>query len=296
MTPETASFSTGPDEIPAYRRPADLPDFKNPPVSEVVLSVRFEPLSLEFVRLVVAAQELFSADLPNPSQQPRLEMPIEDLSGLPVESIPRFELVDTMPSPRLWCMSDSGDELVQLQDDFFARNWRRSDGSDAVYPHFEAVRSPFVHGLQELQARLGGAEGLPIIPVQCEVTYVNTITGSGDRKIHSTLNRVLRIVGSMGDGFLPAAEGVQVSSQHLMRLDGGGEPFGRLHISAQPAFRRSDKYPVVILTLTARGPAVGRGLGGVVSFLDLGHEWIVRSFAEITTDEMHAIWGRTDGR
>jgi hypothetical protein len=70
------------------------------------------------------------------------------------------------------------------------------------------------------------------------------------------------------------------------------EPVGRLHIAAEPAFRRSDSSPIVVLTLTARGRPLGVGLDGVLAFLDLGHEWIVRAFDSVTTSKMHRIWGR----
>jgi hypothetical protein len=42
-----------------------------------------------------------------------------------------------------------------------------------------------------------------------------------------------------------------------------------------------------VLNLTARGL-----LGKSTEFLDLGREWIVRSFAEMTTTEMHEVWKR----
>jgi hypothetical protein len=48
-------------------------------------------------------------------------------------------------------------------------------------------------------------------------------------------------------------------------------------------------------TLTARGQPLGTGLAGVLEFLDLGREWIVTGFDELTTPEMHRLWGRHNG-
>ena len=42
-----------------------------------------------------------------------------------------------------------------------------------------------------------------------------------------------------------------------------------------------------VLNLTARGY-----LGHSTDFLDIGREWIVRSFTEMTTKVMHGVWER----
>lgn len=69
------------------------------------------------------------------------------------------------------------------------------------------------------------------------------------------------------------------------------EPLGRLHIEAEPAIE-TDDFPIVRLTLTARGSPISPTLQGVADFLDLGRETIVRAFTAVTTEEMHNIWGR----
>jgi hypothetical protein len=47
------------------------------------------------------------------------------------------------------------------------------------------------------------------------------------------------------------------------------------------------------LTLTARGAPIGAGVAGALEFLDLGRRWIVRGFADLTTERMHIAWRRT---
>jgi hypothetical protein len=77
-----------------------------------------------------------------------------------------------------------------------------------------------------------------------------------------------------------------------MSAPGRNEPFGRLHVAAEPAIRRSTGEEVYRITLTARGAPTGTGGDDVFGFLDLGREWIVRGFASITTEKMHQAWGR----
>ncbi|HUE08033.1 MAG TPA: hypothetical protein VMP41_11445, partial [Acidimicrobiales bacterium] len=60
----------------------------------------------------------------------------------------------------------------------------------------------------------------------------------------------------------------------------------------QPAFQREDNQPVIALTLLARGAPRTTDATGVVEFLRLGHEWIVRGFADLTTAAMHDEWER----
>jgi hypothetical protein len=69
-------------------------------------------------------------------------------------------------------------------------------------------------------------------------------------------------------------------------LDNSGAFVGRLHATVQSVMRLTDGAHMFVFDLTARGQ-VGEG----TAFFDLGREWIVRSFKELTTPEMHEIWG-----
>ena len=69
----------------------------------------------------------------------------------------------------------------------------------------------------------------------------------------------------------------------------GGRPVGRLHVDVQRALQTSDNKPMYVFQLTARGQ-----VGDSFEFFDLGREWIVRSFAVLTTPHMHAVWKRVD--
>ena len=72
------------------------------------------------------------------------------------------------------------------------------------------------------------------------------------------------------------------------------EPIGRLHATLQPAWKKIDNSPILVLNMTARGVPLGKGIDGAFSFFDLGREWIVKGFAEITTPEMQRTWGKSN--
>ncbi|HET7342703.1 MAG TPA: hypothetical protein VFL90_14670, partial [Methylomirabilota bacterium] len=86
--------------------------------------------------------------------------------------------------------------------------------------------------------------------------------------------------------FLPDPEVVVFNASYLMP-----ERQGRLHIASQPAIRREDSKQLMQLTLTARGKPASSDLGAIVRWLDVGHDWIVRGFVDVTTPEMHRVWG-----
>ncbi len=75
----------------------------------------------------------------------------------------------------------------------------------------------------------------------------------------------------------------------------GEPPLGRLHVSIQPGWRKPDNAPIYVLELTARGAPTGIGMEGAQSFFDVGHDWIVRGFRDLTTSDMHKIWRLTNG-
>jgi hypothetical protein len=54
----------------------------------------------------------------------------------------------------------------------------------------------------------------------------------------------------------------------------------------QSVVRLKDNAPMFVFDLTARGQ-----IGDGTDFFDLGREWIVRSFKNLTTPEMHQVWG-----
>lgn len=135
--------------------------------------------------------------------------------------------------------------------------------------------------------------GKVLTPIQSEITYVNHLLPGEGWESHSDLAKVLRLVSGAETSFLPNAESTQLVSKYLM--DRASAPIGRLHVTAQPAYRRTDQLSVFVLTLTARGRPLSDDAVGVAEFMDLGHEWIVRGFTDMTTEGMHGIWGLKDG-
>ena len=267
-----------------------LPDFANPPVIEVALSVVFQPLP----GYTSAHAGLFwtkvSGQFPRIEEQPPIAIPDELESPQLVDSGVRFESMKGFPQPRIWLISENGNELLQVQSDTFSCNWRQ-EMAGTSYPRYHHVKSQFSQNFRQFsefadQARLGA-----IAPTRCEVSYVNHIPAGQGWERFGELHKILSGCADKQNVFLPEAEEVRYNAKFAMR-DQSGQFLGRLTVSAQPAVRRSDKKPLIALTLTSRGRPIGAGISGVLTFFDLGREWIVRGFTDLTADEMHRVWGR----
>jgi uncharacterized protein (TIGR04255 family) len=276
------------------RSSSALPEYSDPPVIEVALSVQFDAIMGFGIPQIGLLWQRFRNNFPNTEEQPPIPHATEEFG---VRLGPRIslnaEILSQFPTPRVWFLNATGSELIQVQTDRLILNWRRTADNDE-YPHYVAVRRKFDDAVGELRAFLS-EEGLPDIqPDQCEVTYVNHFRSGKTWEHHGQADRVVTVWnGRPEDDLLNDPEDVRFAMKYVIAEH--DSTLGRLHVAFEPAYRLVDNEPILLLTLIARGAPVGGGLSGVGRFLDIGHEWIVRGFTSLTTVEMHKVWGRRDG-
>lgn len=267
-------------------RPLDLPDFENPPVVETVLSVQFDRLSA----LRTAHFGLYWGEVRNrfPITEEHGELPslLEQSNEQPQPAVGiQFQALEAPPTPRFWFTDQQGTELIQVQRDRFIKNWRKT-GDGALYPRYESVRAAFDQDFLDF-ARFVSHNQLGTIRVkQCEVTYINHIVAGAGWETHADIDKVFTMWRQPQSSYPGQAQDLTLRARFPISDNGGGF-LGRLHVTLQPVTRLLDGVPMFLLELTARGQ-VGEG----TDFFDSGREWIVRSFAELTTPAMHKIWGR----
>ena len=133
-------------------RPADLPDYKRPPLVEVALAVQFAELQgYRTIHAGLLWAETFRKAYPRVIEQPQLD-PIFEVFG-PHARAAQWQIrqMPGPPVPRLWFMNEQETELVQIQANWFARNWRKvGEGED--YPRYEKLRERFFAELEEIDA------------------------------------------------------------------------------------------------------------------------------------------------
>lgn len=278
---------------PVSRRRADLPDFENPPVTEVVLSIQFEPLPSLRTPLIGLLWREFRERFPKLEEHSPLDPVFEKFTPTLSPKVGlRVEAYDAPPLPRVWFLNEEGTQLLQIQPDRFIHNWREVGECDR-YPRYERLRDSFLKELSTFRAFIDRERLGELVINQCEITYVNHILAGEGWERHGQLSEILRCWVPVS-GSLPEPESVSLATRYVIP-GGEGQPVGRLHVTVQPAWRTSDGRLMYVMTLTARGTPQGEGVDGAVAFLDVGREWIVRGFTDLTTGKMHSIWRRTDG-
>jgi uncharacterized protein (TIGR04255 family) len=261
-----------------------LPKFDNPPVVEVALSISFE--SLPNFRSAHAGRlwERIKDRFPKTEDQPELPNPIEE-PGAPAPP-PRLEVVER-PRLRTWFQTSDGTQLLQIQHNRLAYNWKRGPALQ-LYPSYEELERRFRALLPTILDFIKQEDLGKVVPTQAELTYVNHIF-----KSHGEVGQVTELLHpSNGGQFLPAVEDVRFVARYLM-TDDSKEMIGRLSADLQPAYITATRAEILNLNMVARGKPISPDIEGAIRFLQIGHEWIVRGFAEITTPKMHAEWKRT---
>lgn len=261
----------------------ELPDYKRPPVVEIIAAVQFLPLPMFGAAQVVAIGKEFEEwtviDVP-PAIPPMSEGP----PGAPGASDHAFFGFGSAPI-RAILATDDGHWAAQHQQDRVAVHERKTEER----PSFRNV-APKLRTFAERSSRTLGVEifGEHHRPDLVEVIYENRIASAdGAWTDFSDLHRVLRILtNEAGERPYDAVEQATVGFTYA--LSEGGTMLGRLRVVAEPQYDENGN-PVLALRLVSRRFVRDIKLDLV---LETCHADIVRAFTAITTDHMHEHWGR----
>lgn len=273
-------------------RPADLPDFDRPPVSEVVLGLQFGSLTELRSAHIGFLWAKFRGRYPTVTEHPPLDPSFETFGSVTTAEFPEIRLQQLLqlPFPRYWFENAIGDELCQVQQDRFVHNWRKRD-KDLEYPRYETVRGRLVADLAVFEEFLSQEDLGSLTFNQVEVTYTNTIDLPDSDDPHGAIARVVSVWSDIGTPEREL-EDVNFRTRYIIKKD--SVPHARLHVSVTPVLRRPTLAKAVQLQLTMRGKPDGVDRESALSFLDEGRSVIVKAFAELTTKTMHKHWGRRD--
>ena len=274
-----------------------LPEFDQPPVVEVAISLQFkvlEPLRAPYLGLLwsVFRKEGYSRVEEHGELEPAFEE--FEANSVPTVGIRMQTFDDAPPPPRVWFLNEAHNELIQVQRDRLIVNWRAGAQSHAS-PRYKQIIKRFQSALAAFTEFTTSEKLGEIVPTQCEVTYVNHISSGAGWSRHGELGRVVTTwENRYSDEYLGMPEDVGFKARYRM-TDEMGKVLGRLHVMLQPAFRSLDGVPILVMNLTARGKPEPSDLQGASQLFDYEHEWIVRGFASLTTNQMHELWRRKNG-
>jgi uncharacterized protein (TIGR04255 family) len=266
-------------------------NYERPPVVEVVAAVSVD------VKGAPVAPELplfWDRDLrdtfPTLELQPPFPVPFERFAPGARSPELRSSFAGGYPSPRYWAKNANGTELLQLQEGWFACNWRRIDPA-WQYDRWPSRRTSFERWYLTYSQWLENAgRGVPAA-TQCEVSYVNHIRPTPSSwQAHGDLAKIFDL--RVGRDFPFTLEQGAIDLQFLLPGDAEGSTPGRLHARIQPAFGRDGLEPLYVFELTARGEPAGPDIQNVLDFLDRGRAAINIAFEGLTTDLMAREWGK----
>ena len=272
------------------RRPADLPEFGAPPLTEVALGAQFDVIPGLLTPHIGLIWQRFRHAFPHVEDHPPLPPVFETFGSSPQFANLGFQLMTGAEAARVFFINKTRTELLQVQKDRFLHNWRKTGDGDN-YPRFEAMLETFTSGYRTFSDAISG-EGLgPIIPNQCEVTYINQVPVPEGGTLSDLSDSMFgQHTGSLALPDLGKPEDLRFLLRYIMR-DEKEKPIGRLIASAEPA-RKPDGQVVIQLTLTARGRPTSPDEIGIINFLEKGRLSVVKGFAHLTGPKMHKLWER----
>ena len=264
--------------------PTPLPNFKSPPLIEVVCGVQFDGLPRFATPHFGAFWERLRREYPQTEDRPPLAEILEPIGE--VQQPPRVELVDLPPLRRVFFVDRTTNYLVQVQPTRFLSNWRKVLPDDD-YPRFTTAYERFVNTWLEFRQFVDEMSLGALRCNQYELSYINHFPTSGSFPEEWT--SFLRAAPwPEKREFLPHP--LAATSQLTFRLP---DNHGMLRATITHGKREADGHAVMVVDFTARGPADGAATNRDEWF-SMAHEWIVRGFADLTTAAAHDRWGRLE--
>lgn len=258
-----------------------LPKFDRPPVVETVIGVEFDPLTRWQITHFGLFWNKVRSRYDHSTVQPPLPQQIETF-----ESKANVLTINLTPQPevRCWFVEGTNQWLLQLQNNRFLSNWKKNLGV-SEYPNYEGFKDRFKSEWKEFLEFVSDEKiGEPKV-LQVEVSYINHIEVSFGFDRLSEIFPVWRGLDGTQQ-FLETPEAVAFTSAFVIP-----ENRGRLHIQMQPVFRHADIRSVLQLSITAKIRIDESN--DFETCVDKAHEWVVRSFVDITSGQLHEAWNRT---
>ena len=261
-----------------------LPEFKFPPLNEVVIGVQFTAPK--------AYQQIYAGDVWALYRDKFPE--VEELSpippsfetfGLPQGQPINFGLITGALHSRFWFVSEKRDHLIQFQSDRLLHNWRKAGIQGDEYPRFESIIKDFEGELGALNLFMKKIGEADLAINQCEISYINHISTHDGSELNPEF--WFKIVNGTAFG----ADDITATFRRVIR-DEKGAPQGRLICDLSTAVDAGGQ-PLLVATITARGVPKSGSIKDALEFIQTGRQSIVRLFADITTDSAHKAWGRT---
>jgi uncharacterized protein (TIGR04255 family) len=260
--------------------------FNKPPVVEVVCGVQFDEIPGWSTGHYGLLWERFRDDYPTSEDHPPLE-PFRFREG---DGRGEQTFLGTMPPMRrVWLVGKPLSFVIQMQPDRFLLNWRRATEED-TYPTFEGTFARFRAAWMRFTSAVAEFHLPAPRPTGFELTYVDHIvdlSGDVDGTYPIALKKYLNI--SLPPAIVAGSKRVSIDLKFASQLP---ENLGRFSVSIRTGKRKTDKADVLLLEMTARGPADSNADSNMEHWFHSARRNVRDTFMRLTTEKAHDLWGR----
>lgn len=257
------------------------PDWKRPPVIEVVLGVQFAPIPGLSNGHLGLFWHTMRNEYPRADDAPPVPLALEIFGDGPDFGVPGIGIGPASGDSRLRLRSSDGSRMVQVQNGWLLANWMKRP--DSAYPGYTGVLEQFSNAHAKL-AEFLSSEGLPAIsPDMWEVTYIDHIPRGSVWQNWSDIPGV--VPGLLGNCSSQSGGFQSIGGNWGFGL---GENRGRLQISLQTARTVADPpADILVVRSSARGPIID---DSVVDSLNHGRGAVVDTFMDLVSDSAKTYW------
>lgn len=258
-----------------------LPDYKSPPINEVVWGLTIEPITELLLPHIGLFWSKIRDKYPLCEQAAPVMRPTQDPSWI--------DRASGLILPRIYLLGQSRNELIQLQNDRFHFNWRQVEGAPVPYPHFDYIRDRYSSAYQAWSEFVRTELGREIAPTVFELSYVNVIPKGTGWNTFAEFSHVIPDLDFMGgERFLPMPDKMAWQATFTMP-----EQQGSLNVRVGPGLRVTDNTDVLRWELSATADA--KNVNDASVWFDLAHRWIVLAFADLASEDLQVqTWQRVE--
>jgi uncharacterized protein (TIGR04255 family) len=254
---------------------SNSPDFENPPVVETSVGFHFIPIQ----GWTILHYGLLWQKLSDRYQRYEFNPPLVEPGAI---SVDLTKGLANLPV-RVSFVDSANTNLVQVQNNFILHNWRKSE-SIPLYQHYAVTREALRADWKIYRDFLSEHSLKFTEVVRCEASYFNHLVKGDDWQDYSDLpNLFPSWRGTRAGGTLSTPQMIGITAAY-------SHSHGMLQIASQPALRQDGKE-IIQLTVSATGnKLLSQDDDALFGCLDACHEIAISSFAEFTSDELHARW------
>lgn len=255
-----------------------LPDYEVPPLTEVVFGLSFQNIPSFKVPHIGSYWTEIREEYPKCEQRPPFSPPASGSNEWPI------------PLPLIWFISEDYSHLIQLQNGYFYLNWRKQN-DQMTYPRFVSLIENYFEKLSGFISFLEKEELENINFTSFELTYIN----------HIYYNHLMPSPLYIGNVFpdlewkFDSHEALPEPTPHARYDFELPENAGSMSIEIKHGKRNVDNVPLYVLEISVQGNADNSDLESARAWYNSSHEWIIKSFADITSQKaQYELWKRMD--